>query len=257
MTKVHLILVDGMRPDSLGSCGNPFIAEFLENSLYTLNAKTVFPSMTLPCHMSLFHSVDPERHGVTTNIYSPQVRPVNGICEQLRNTHVCGMVYNWEELRDLTRPGSLAYSEFISMTAPGLDLIGSDRKVTEASVKLLLETPPDFLFTYLGAADEVGHDRGWMSPDYLHAVSEAWNDIRKLLENTPENTLTIILADHGGHERTHGTRSDEDMTIPVILYGEGLRGMLPDGVNIKDIAPTIVKVLGVSPAREWEGRSLL
>ena len=65
--KVVLILVDGMRPDGMLKCGHPFVEELMKKSSYSLTAKTVFPSVTLPCHMSLFHSVDPDRHGVTTN----------------------------------------------------------------------------------------------------------------------------------------------------------------------------------------------
>ena len=71
MKKVLLILVDGMRPDSLAACGNPFVGEMLAHSRYTLTGQTVMPSVTLPCHMSLFHSVTPERHGILTNTYVP------------------------------------------------------------------------------------------------------------------------------------------------------------------------------------------
>lgn len=45
---------------------------------YSLRARTVMPSVTLPCHMSLFHSVDPGRHGILTNTYVPQARPRGG-----------------------------------------------------------------------------------------------------------------------------------------------------------------------------------
>ena len=50
-------------------------------------------------------------HGILTNTYVPQVRPVNGLCEQLRaGGRKCAFFYNWEELRDLSRPESLAFS---------------------------------------------------------------------------------------------------------------------------------------------------
>ena len=67
--KVILISVDGMRPDGFLACGNPYIEKMMESAYYTLDGKTVLPSVTLPCHMSLFHSVAPERHGITTNLY--------------------------------------------------------------------------------------------------------------------------------------------------------------------------------------------
>ena len=59
--KVILISIDGMRPDGLLNCGNAYVEELKKIASYTFDAKTVFPSVTLPCHMSLFHSVPPER----------------------------------------------------------------------------------------------------------------------------------------------------------------------------------------------------
>ncbi|MCI9552423.1 MAG: hypothetical protein HFE94_02675, partial [Acutalibacter sp.] len=79
--KVLLILVDGMRPDALGGVAQA--QAMLARSAASLCAQTVMPSVTLPCHMSLFHSVTPQRHGTTTNTYAPQVRPVRGLCEVL------------------------------------------------------------------------------------------------------------------------------------------------------------------------------
>ena len=81
--KVVLVLVDGLRPDGLLKCGNPFAQTLIEKSSHAPDAASVFPSVTLPCHMSLFHSVDPDRHGILTNTYVPQVRPIVGLFDQL------------------------------------------------------------------------------------------------------------------------------------------------------------------------------
>ena len=67
--KLILFLIDGLRPDGAKACGSGSLGKLMEMSTYTFCAKTVMPSITLPCHMSLFHSVDPARHGVTTNTY--------------------------------------------------------------------------------------------------------------------------------------------------------------------------------------------
>ena len=96
-----------------------------------------------------------------------------------------------------------------------------------------------------------------MSEEFLHSVDECWKYIRKMIEEAPEDTVTIIVADHGGHDRTHGTELPEDMLIPVIFHGKGLKGEFDGPVSIKDIAPTIAKLVGCSPAPEWEGKSLL
>ena len=253
--KVQLILVDGMRPDSLRACGNPYVEKLLGESLYTMKARTVMPSVTLPCHMSLFHSVDPTRHGITTNTFMPQVRPIDGICERTRATKKNGMFYNWEELKDLARPDSLAIGAYFSGHKFGFE--ESNRLVAEASISSMAKFGLDFTFTYLGWVDEAGHAQGWMGEEYLRSVSESFKCIQRIIEEAPADTVTIIVADHGGHDRTHGTELAEDMTIPVIIHGSGRKGEIEGEVSIKDIAPTIVRLLGCEPAPEWEGTSIL
>ena len=108
MEKVVMILVDGMRPDGLLGCGHPFVDELLKKSAHDLKARTVFPSITLPCHMSLFHGVTPQRHGILSNTYVPQVRPVDGLIDQLNKfDKKCASFITWENLRDLSRPDHL------------------------------------------------------------------------------------------------------------------------------------------------------
>ena len=66
------------------------------------------------------------------------------------------------------------------------------------------------------------------------------------------------MADHGGHDRTHGTEMPEDMTIPLFFYGEDFTpGEIKDDVSLLEIAPTIAAIMGVEPDRDWEGRSII
>ena len=64
--------------------------------------------------------------------------------------------------------------------------------------------------------------------------------------------------DHGGHERTHGTEAPEDMTIPWMLAGPGIRAghTLQGPVSLLDTAPTLARLLGLSAHPHWEGRSV-
>ena len=136
-----VILVDGMRPDAIENL--PQVKDLIKKSSYNMEATTVMPSVTLPCHMSLFHSVDPSRHGTTTNTYAPQVRPVNGLCEVLlQNKKKSALFYNWEELRDLSRPGSLTYSYFCK----GRDVFYDKANdiVTDAALEYLTNNDNDF-----------------------------------------------------------------------------------------------------------------
>ncbi len=252
--KTILILVDGMRPDSI--TGVPEAQELIKSSASALDAATVMPSVTLPCHMSLFHSVGPERHGTTTNTYAPQVRPINGLCEVLAAAgKSCAFFYNWEQLRDLSRPGSLVHSYFACGGRMGYE--AANDSVAAAAIERLKQGDVDFAFIYLGNVDEVGHRYGWMGPEYMDAVVKSWKNIAEILSALPEYAA-IVTADHGGHERSHGTDGPQDMTIPIILHGDGFApGSVVENAGILDIAPTIAKLLGAAPDRDWEGKSLI
>ncbi len=254
--KVLLILVDGMRPDSLEQCKHPFIMKMKEAGSYTENARTVMPSVTLPCHMSLFHSVAPDRHGILSNIYTPQVRPINGLFEQLRlSKKSCGLFYNWEEIRDLARPDSIAYGCFISGHIYTYKV--ANKKITDDAIRFINEYNPDFTFVYLGDTDAVGHDHGWMTDEYIKAVYESWDCIEKMVTSIPDDYTIMVTADHGGHDRSHGFDIPEDMTIPLLIKGKAFapNAQIEDA-QIIDIAPTITKLLGAEVANEWEGKPL-
>ncbi len=251
--KVILILVDGMRPDSIDECKHPFVNKLIEKSSYILNAQTVMPSVTLPCHMSLFHSARPQRHGILTNTYVPQVRPINGLFEQLKKADKkCASFYNWEQLRDISRPGSLVYSCFVRMIYEGTDKI-----LTDNLIKFSKSYSPDFSFLYLGETDGIGHKIGWMTDEYIETVYNAWECIEEVYNKLSNDYSIVVTADHGGHEQLHGTEMPEDMTIPLIFNGPfNLKNNIED-VNIIDIAPTIAKFMGIQLCDDWEGKSLI
>lgn len=255
--KVILILVDGMRPDAMTGCGHPYGTKLLEMGRYSLEAETVYPSVTLPCHMSLFHSVPPERHGILTNTYVPQVRPVRGLCEQLSAAgKICSFFYNWEELRDLSRPASLAYSFFVSGAFYPCEK--ANEMVTENALSYIKEEKPDFAFVYLGLVDHVGHAHKWMGEEYMQACRQSLDEIQRLTECFKEAYSIIVTADHGGHEWMHGTMEKEDMLIPLVCIGPDFQpGARFESAGICDIAPTITELMGVDAAQDWKGRSLL
>lgn len=254
--KCILILVDGMRPDAQALCGHPFCKQFLENGAVELAGRSVMPSVTLPCHISLFHSVPPQRHGTVTNTYVPQVRPVRSLPEVLHSAGKTTAIFsNWEQLRDIALPGNMSFSYFMDYHV----FKDSDALLTDALLDLLPKAKPDFVFLYLGLTDCAGHDHGWMSPEYLETLRGAWECIRRVAEATAGEYDLVITADHGGHDRTHGSEAPEDMNIPFFLRtvnGEKPRPGVEGGC-LTDLAPTVCALLGVAPDKDWEGSSLV
>ena len=259
--RVLLCSLDGVRPDAIHAACTPTIDRLAREGAYTWTARTVMPSSTLPCHTSMLRGVDTARHGITTNVFQPLVRPVPSLIDlahdQGRRT---GFFYNWEQLRDLAAPGKLD----VSLLYADCHSADGDRHVAEAAAEYAARIPFDLLFVYFGWPDECAHKYGWMSEPYLEAVSNAdacLGHVLAALERLgrAEETVTLVLSDHGGHGRTHGTDMDEDMLIPWVLHGPGVRSghEIQASVRIYDTCVTLAHVLGLEGCPEWEGRVVL
>ena len=130
--------------------------------------------------------------------------------------------------------------------------------VTDNAISYIREEKPDFAFVYLGLTDHAGHCHGWMGKEYMEACSLSMEEIRRIEEQFAEEYTIMVTADHGGHERSHGSREQEDMLIPLICIGPDFEaGKIFERANICDIAPTIAALTETAPAVEWEGKSLL
>jgi len=253
--KVLLISVDGMRPDGLQACGNPFVKELESICSYTYEAKTVFPSVTLPCHYSMAHSVTPQRHGILTNVFVPQVRPVEGIFEKVKAAGGMTAFFNsWDQLRDIVTPGTLQLAAYINYALHE----SGDTALTQETIRMLDSYHPDFAFLFLADTDNEGHKYGWMSENYIRKISIAMDNIKQIMEKLGEEYTVIIMADHGGHDRTHGADIPEDMTIPLFFRGEAFTpGKRLENASLLDLAPTIATVMGITPDPDWEGKPLV
>ncbi|HMO55907.1 MAG TPA: alkaline phosphatase family protein [Roseiflexaceae bacterium] len=250
---VILVMTDGVRPDALDAVPCPTFDTLRAGGASTLNARSVMPSVTLPCHMSIFHSVPPERHGITTNLYIPMARPLPGLIETL---HAAGkrsaLIHNWEPLRDINRPETLAFSYY---REPPNDHTFDDAVAAEG-VAAITSGEFDFIFIYLGGVDIAGHVYGWMSDGYLTQLTHLDAALGRITAAMPAHASIIVHSDHGGHERTHGTESPEDMTIPWIAAGPPIHNghTILGHVGLVDTAPTICRLLDVAPHPAWEGR---
>ena len=254
--KVILISIDGMRPDGLKACGNPYVEVLTKQCAHTFSASSMIPSVTFPCHFSMSHSVTPQRHGILTNIYVPQVRPVKGIFEKIAEAGgVSAMFYGWEPLRDIASPGTLKYATYINAYMEE----SCDTVLTDRAEALIDTRKPDFVFLYMVETDEKGgHDNGWMSKEYLRRIHIAIDNVKRIVERFGDEYTVIVMADHGGHDRSHGSELPEDMTIPLFFRGkEFTPGRVIENASLLDVAPTIAEVMGVFSDPDWEGHSMI
>lgn len=71
-SRVLILSIDGLRPDAIALAPMPNLLALMQNSAYTLNAQTIYPSVTLPSHTSMLGGICPSKHGVDWNDYLPE-----------------------------------------------------------------------------------------------------------------------------------------------------------------------------------------
>jgi hypothetical protein len=106
---VLIVSFDGLRPDAIAAANMVNVMSLMQSGAYTLNARTIMPSTTLPSHASMLVGTCPARHIVRWNEYVPQ----NGFAigkDVFDLAHGAGlrtaMVVGKEKLRQVTEPGS-------------------------------------------------------------------------------------------------------------------------------------------------------
>ena len=120
---------------------------------------------------------------------------------------------------------------------------------------------PSLLFVLLPMIDATGHSYGHESTQYLQAIVEADEQVGRLIDKLQEldmydNTLIVILADHGMTGTDHGSRDPGDMTIPLIIAGPRVSAGELENAEIVDVAPTITALVGLRAPESAEGKDL-
>ena len=250
--RVLILSIDGLRPDAIALAPMPNLLALMESSAYTLNAQTVHPSVTLISHTSMLTGLCPSKHGVYWNDYLPLLGYAKGT-DLFDLAHAAGMqtvmYVGKEKLRQITEPSSTDVFTYIN---------DRDLVITE---QLIANFPQDFrlLFVHFPTPDWMGHEYGWLSWQQLSVIFRADEALGQILAELSarglrEETLIIITADHGGHETTHGSSQPEDMTIPWIVNGAGIKpGQLTTQVHTMDTAATAAFALGLPIPGEWDG----
>lgn len=256
-TKVILVVFDGCRPDALEQAHTPTVDALWKAGAYTWSAQTVVPSWTLPTHMSMFRGVSPQTHGVQANTYQHSAAAFPSIMDVARHAQLqTAMFYSWEELRDLSAHGSLTMSYYRDCyTTPNADWM-----IAEQAAGHLAAEQPDLSLVYFCESDLTGHEHGWMSAAYIAAIEHmdhALNHVVTTLQRAGlyDRFTWLVLADHGGHDHSHGSDHVEDITIPWILSGQGVKHdhAIQTPVRIVDTAATIAHLLGLALPNNWEG----
>lgn len=275
VTHVFIISIDGGNPEVMQRSQMPVLQELAKQGAHTWQAQTIVPSLTLPAHTSMLTGVRQDKHHINWNNWTP----TNGVVQVptvFTAAHAAGfstaMFVGKEKFRHLLQPGTVDLFNFDN--AASVEVTKSEnggtnmktegnvsaRLVAEGAADYIGKHKPNLCFIHFADPDSVGHTFGWGSPEQIKAFAETDAALSRVLQairraNLEKDSVVIITADHGGHDRGHGQGTPADMTIPWIAWGQGVKPGLEitAPVNTCDTTATALWLLGVAPVAPLDG----
>ncbi|HBL73802.1 MAG TPA: alkaline phosphatase [Prolixibacteraceae bacterium] len=258
---VLVIGIDGLGAHGIGMAKTPNLDELMKNGSYSLAARTVVPSSSGPAWSSMITGTTVERHGIGNNEWTVDHKILEPVFKGEFNMFptifgetrkhlpqaTIGVVYHWG-----------AFGNFVEKGVCDLSIpCNSESAATQKACDFLAEKRPHFTFVHLDLVDHGGHHGGYRSDEYVKSVEKADSLVgvftRKLKElEMLDKTVIFILSDHGGLEKKHGGITPDEMIVPFIISGKGVK----KGYEMKrpvftyDLVPTIAWLFGFQ-LNEW------
>jgi predicted AlkP superfamily pyrophosphatase or phosphodiesterase len=244
----HLVFIglDGWGGAYVSKANMPTVKRMMSRGAWSLNAKSVIPSVSWPNWTSIFCGAPQEKRdtGDYPSIFSLVIKN--------NQTNKSCFFYEWIELQQLCSGLAIENHKIFSD-------IESARKVAA----FITEQKPFFTVVSFDEPDNAGHTKGWGSKDYYAKLKEM-DALIAIIEQAVkdagiyDSTVFVLTADHGGTLGGHGENKPKDLRIPVIFYGSGIKKgyKIYSLVNIYDITPTMATLMGIDIPPEWIGRVL-
>lgn len=254
-TAVVILSIDGAKPAVLIQAKTPVLKSLAADGAATWNAQTVDPSLTLPSHVSMLTGLPPSKHKILWNYWMKENGPLDvpTIFSVAKGAKLKTAFFaTKEKFRQFELPDF--YDIFSTSSFPAVTLV-------QTFLTYYQSENPDLSFLHFYEIDEKGHKHGWGSKEQLSAFEKIDMAVGMLiagLSKVPRDYVIIITADHGGHEKSHGTTSPEDMTIPWIAWGSKVKKnhTLQGSISTMDTAATALYLLGVETPKDWQGKAV-
>ncbi len=255
---VFIISLDGGKPAVIHQSAMPTLMAKAGEGAGTWEAQTVFPSITLVSHTSMLTGVGPEKHHVNWNDWIPSkgliASPTVFALAEKQGANTALFAAK-EKFNHLNSPGTIDGFAVLEDPAP---------RVARVVGAYIVEKKPNLCFIHFADPDSAGHKYGWGSKEQIQAFADSDAGIAIIVEaiaaaGIAEESVVIVSADHGGHEKTHGSKSPEDMIIPWIVWGKGVKNgfTITAPVTTYDTAATALWLLNVPIPADWDGKPVV
>ena len=262
---VVVIGIDGMSVAGMAESNTPNFDEFMKIGAWNMHTRNVIPTVSSPNWEAMLTGSDVAQTGVTSNNWRynnfslpPVVTTENGrypdIFYAIKKSNpalTTAAVYHWSGF------GNLFDHDFVDFDYDCTDENATAQKAAE----VIKNDKPSFLFIQLDHVDHAGHTFGHMTPEYFEAIELADKLAGDIVvaskeAGTYENTMFLVVADHGGKGFGHGDETVAGNEVPFILFGSGVKNgyEIPAAINLFDVASTSAFALHVERPQVWLGR---
>lgn len=254
---VFIVSFDGGKPAVMQQSKMPTVEHLVETGACTWQAQTTFPSITLTSHASMLTGVGPAKHHMLWNEWKPDRGMVTvPTIFQLahKNALVTAMIVSKPKFIHLFLAHSLNFFALPSYKA---------KLVADVASEYIKDKKPNLCFIHFTDSDSAGHQYGWGSDEQKKAFADEDDALKTVLKaisdaGIEKQSVVILTADHGGHDKTHGSNAAEDMTIPWIVWGKGVKHDSTIGsVNTCDTAATALWLLDLPIPADFDGKPVV
>ena len=261
---VFLLAIDGWAANTYEKLNVPNIKKLAADGCMTLTKRSVLPSSSAPNWASMFMGAGTEMHGYTEwgsktpEIPSQELNHHNifpTIFYLLKDQHPekeVGVLYEWEGIKYLIDYQAVDYQKLVEY---------DNGDLKKKAVEYIKSSKPNLLAVIWDGPDHAGHGEGWATQSYLDKIEEVDSYIGEVIQATKDadiykNSIFIITSDHGGINKNHGGKTDDEMHTPFIIAGKNVKEGLKINVPMMqfDVAATIAYIFDLKRPKVWSGR---
>lgn len=227
----------------------PCFDKIFADGAITYNALSSKPTISAECWGSMLIGVGPEVHKLTNSRVS--TFPYNifskfpTVFKRIRKAYPDAELGSFCDWNPITKGIVEKFMGVSHMTA-------RDKELTPLICKYIKEKKPDFLFIHFDSTDGAGHKNGYGTPEHIKAIIEVDKLIGEVYSAAEalENTLFMVIADHGGTKEengkgNHGGWTDAEKYVTFAAAGKGIINGEIKAMNIRDLAAIVLYSFGI------------
>lgn len=269
----HVILIglDGMSANSIkNGVAMPNYRSMMKRGSYTLKTRSVLPSSSAANWASIFMGASPELHGFNT--WGSQIPDFDSreltennlfpdifyLIRQVKPKAELAHIYEWGGMYYLADNKSINNIRQASLSGVNI------KSAVAPAVEYIKKEKPNFCAIIFDQPDGAGHSDGWESDAYYNMLNHLDNALQAIVDAVEDagmidETVFVLVSDHGGTGTGHGGPTLDEMEVPLVFYGKGIKSdfEIPESTMVYDIASTIGYMFGVDQPQVWIGRPIM